>query len=206
MRKIWLLQFVANAVIIFAFYEWLGIRDSRVSQLILSAVLGLAIISGAVFLHSVTFHMHHHRFAVILLIFVLLCWGLMLLPLDRWGLWIASTLTFRLRKPIKPDSVTTLLNYLRMFLQWIVIPLVLLQRRHLLFWLSYTGILLAAFFVPTLLIHWTPKFTPTWLQVGSFVFRFGLAYCLVTTGFTALWRLTSAGMPARIQPSPAALQ
>jgi hypothetical protein len=200
-----MLQFVANALIVYAFYEWLGIRDSRASQLILSFVLGLAIIAGTVLLHSRTFHIKPLRFAVILLLFLLICWGLSALPLDKFGLWIASTLTFRLRKPIKPASVVRILIYLEMFIQWIVVPLLLLGRRSPKFWLQYVAVALLAFFVPTLLIHWTPSLSATWLQVTSFVVRFGLAYCLVTTGFVAFWRFTSSGSPVESQPNTTAL-
>jgi hypothetical protein len=204
-KKIWLLQFVANALIALAFYEWLGVRDSRASQLILSFLLGLAIIAGTVFLHSGTFHIKPLRFAVILGIFLLVCWGLSALPLDTWGLWIASTLTFRLRKPVKPGTAVNVLQYLISFVQWVVVPLLLLQKRSPKFWIQYLAVILAAFFIPSLLIHWTPKLTGTALQVTSFVLRFGVAYCLVTTGFAALWRFTSSGSPVASQPSTVAL-
>lgn len=204
-RRIWLLQFIANALIIFAFYQWLGVRDSRISQLIISFVLGVAIIAGTVFLHSRTFHIKPVRFAVILLTFLVICWGFSMLPLDKWGLWLASTLTVKSRKPVKPETVIAVLNYVQLFLQWIVVPLLLLQRRSPKFWLQYTGVFLGAFFIPSLVIHWTPKLTGTALQVISFVLRFGLAYCLVTTGFVAFWRLTSSGKPVESQPSTAAL-
>lgn len=205
MKKIWLLQFVANALLVYAFYEWLGIRDSRASQLILSVVLGLAIIAGTVFLHSRTFHVKPLRFAAILLVFLVVFWGLNQLPLDRFGLWLASTLTYRLRKPVKPPTVVQTLTWLKLFLQWIVVPLLLLQRRSPRFWLQYIAVVLVAFFVPSLLIHWTPKLTGTALQVTSFVLRFGVAYCLVTTGFVALWRFTASGNPVESQPSTVAL-
>ena len=205
MRKIWFLQFIANALIVFAFYEWLGIRDSRASQLILSALLGLAIVAGTVFLHSRTFHMKPLRFAAVLLVFLLICWGLNQIPLDKFGLWLASTLTFKSRKPVKPDSVVSVLAYLKLFVLWIVVPVLLLQRRSPRFWLQYTGVVLLAFFVPSLLIHWTPKLTSTALQVTSFILRFGVAYCLVTTGFVALWRFTGSGKPVESQPKTVAL-
>jgi hypothetical protein len=204
-RRIWLLQFIANALIIFAFYQWLGVRDSRVSQLIISFVLGLAIIAGTVFLHSRTFHMKPVRFAIVLLAFLLIYWGLNALPVEKWGLWIASTLTFQTRKPVKPETAFAVLHYLRTFLMLIVVPLLLLQRRSPKFWLQYTAVVLMSFFIPCELIFWTPKLTSTALQVTSFVLRFGLAYCLVTTGFVALWRFTSSGNPVESQPSTAAL-
>jgi len=204
-KKFWLIQFIANALIVFAFYEWLGIRDSRASQLIISLVLGLAIAAGTVFLHSRTFNMKPGRFAVILLIFLLVCWGLNAIPIDRAGVWLASVLTYNLRKPVKPAFMVSVLTLLKDFVQWIVVPLLLLHRHHSLFWLQYIGVVLAGFFIPSLLIHWTPTLTATWLQVTSFALRFLVAYCLVTTGFAALWRLTSSGSPAPSQPKTVAL-
>ena len=44
-----------------------------------------------------------------------------MLPLDKAGLWIASTLTHSTRKAIKPSTATAILSYLRWFIQWIVI-------------------------------------------------------------------------------------
>jgi hypothetical protein len=204
MRKIWLLQFVANALIVFAFYEWLAIPDSRTSQLTLSFVLGAAILAGMVFLHSRTFHIKPLHFALALLIFLLVSWGLSSLN-DKVGLWIASTLTYRLRKPVRPEYVYRILWATRWVIQWILVPLLLLRKRSPRFWLQYTAVVLVALLVPSLLIHWTPKLTSTALQITSFLLRFGMAYCLVTTGFAALWRLTESGSPVVNQPSAAAL-
>jgi hypothetical protein len=205
MKKLWLLQFICNALLIFAFYEWLGVRDSRTSQLIISFVLGAAIIAGTVFLHSRTFNMKALHFALALLIFALVCWGLYSLPIDRAGLWIASTLTHATRKAIKPSIVTAILNYARWFIQWIIVPLLLLRNRCEKFWMKYAAIVVVGFVVPSLLIHWTPKLTGTALQVTSFVLRFGIAYLLITTGFVAFSRLTSKGSPVESQPTTAAL-
>lgn len=205
MRKFWLIQFIANALIVFAFYEWLGIRDARASQLIVSFVLGLAIIAGTVFLHSRTFHMKPLHFALALVIFLLISWGLSTLPLEKSGLWIASTLTHGLRKPVKPGSIYEILNLIRWLIQWIAIPLLLLRKRSPRFWLQYVIVVLLAFVIPSLIIHWTPKLASTALQVTSFALRFGVAYCLITTGFVAFWRFTSSGSPVESQPTTAAL-
>jgi hypothetical protein len=205
MKKIWLLQFICNALLIFAFYEWLGVRDSRISQLVISFVLGVAIIAGTVFLHSRTFHIKPLHFGLALLIFAAICWGLSMLPLDKPGLWIASTLTHSLRKPVKPTTVTAILNAARWFVQWIVVPLILLRNRSPKFWIQFAAVVAAGFLVPSLLIHWTPRLTSTALQLVSFILRFGIAYCLVTTGFVAFWRFTSPGSPVESQPTTAAL-
>jgi hypothetical protein len=205
MKHLWLIHFLANAILLVVFYEWLGIRDSRISQLLLSAFIGIALLSGIVLLHSQTFNINPRRFAVIFLIFLLIYWGLSAIPLDKAGVWIASTLTFRSRKPVNPATVLNLLNGLRWILQWIVVPLILLQRTRPAFWLQFAAIVLLAFVVPRYLISWTPKLNGTALQILSFLLRFGIAYCLAITGFVALARLTSSGRPDLIQPITAPL-
>jgi hypothetical protein len=198
--QFWLLQFIANALLIAVFYEWLGIRDSRISQLLLSAVIGLALIAGTVWLHSRTFNVKPLRFALILVIFLLICWGLSALPLYKAAVWIASTLTFRSRKPINPGTVLVILNGLRWTLQWIIVPLILLRNKRPIFWLQFAAVVLVAFLIPHHLIGWTPRLSGTAAQVTSFALRFGTAYCLAITGFVAFARLTSSGSPALSQP------
>ena len=75
MKRAWLIQFFGNAILIGLFYDWLGIRDSRVSQFVLSFLLGLVIFAGLVLLHSRTFHRKPLRFALVLMIFLLVWWG-----------------------------------------------------------------------------------------------------------------------------------
>jgi hypothetical protein len=205
MKRLWLIQFLANAILLVVFYEWLGIRDSRVSQLLLSALIGIALLAGIVLLHSQTFNINPRRFALIFLIFLLICWGFSAIPLDEASVWIASTLTFRSRKPVNPATILALLNGLRWILQWIAIPLILLQRKRPAFWLQFAAIVLLAFLVPRYLILWTPKLAGTAPQILSFVLRFGIAYCLAITGFVAFARLTSSGRPDLIQPITAPL-
>jgi hypothetical protein len=190
-KRLWVIEFVANAVLLFALYEWLGIRDSRISQIVLSFVLIVAMAAGAVWLHSRTFSMKPLRLAFLAFFFLMFCWGLSTIPFDRISLWIASTLTLRLRRPVNPVTVGTVLNCARWFVQWIAVPLILLQRKDRIFWLQYTGVIVGAFLLPGLLIHWVPRLNPTAAQVASFVARFGLAYCLAITGFVALSWFTS---------------
>jgi hypothetical protein len=189
-RKLWAIEFVVNAVLLFLFFEWLGIRDSRISQIVLSFLLIAGIAAGAVWLHSRTFNVKPLRLAVLLFFFLMFCWGLSAIPFDKLSLWIASSLTYRIRKPVNPATVGMLLNGVRWFLQWIVAPLILLQRREPKFWAQYAAVVLVAFLGAGFLIHWTPKLDSTAAQVVSFGIRFGAAYCLATTGFVALNRVT----------------
>jgi hypothetical protein len=202
MRRLWLIEFVGNALLIALFYWWLGIRDSRASQIALSFAVGAVLIAGAVWLHSLTFHKKPLRFAALALIFLLACWGLSSIPVAKAALWAASTLTFRSRKPVNPDTVRSVLSGIVWFIQWIVVPIVLLRKyKSPIFWLQYIAVVLIAFVIPGRLIDWTPKLTSTAAQFTSFTLRFAFAYCLAITGFVAFSRFTSAGSPVESQPS-----
>lgn len=205
MKRLWIIEFVANAILIAIFYQWLGIRDSRASQLILSAVIALVIAAGTIWLHSRTFNQKPLHFGFMLLIFVLLYWGIAYLPLDRMGLWLASTLTLRSRKPVSPATVTNILNWVRWTIQWIVVPLLILRRKRPVVWLQFAAVVLAGFLIPHYLVNWTPKLESTAAQIASFIIRFGIAYCLVVSGFVAFSRLTASGNPEVSQPITAPL-
>ena len=204
MKREWLIQFVGNALLIFLFYEWLGIRDSRISQIILSFVLGIGIFTGVVFLHSRTFHQEPGRFAVVLVLFLLIWWGLSLIPVGKCGQWIASILTLKTRKPISPAFVSKYLDDMRWFVQWLLVPSLLLRMKSVRILFLFTLLTLVGFATPGVLISWTPKFESTAAQIVSFVLRFGFAYCLLTTCCAAFMRFTSPGTPAVSQPKTAA--
>lgn len=224
MKRAWLAQFAGNAVLLFLIWEWLGIRDARAWQLALTASLGLIIIAGTLWLHAATFHWFASRdwrvplrriliFAGALALFLLLAWGLDALPLDRWSVWTGSILTFKSRKPVNPATVLRVMQGVRWFLKWIVLPVLLLpvaagkprQSLRPRFWLQYIAAVVICFWLPGKLIHWTPRFEATVAQVVSFLFRFGIAYCLAVTGWLALAFFSSGGRPAATQPSTAPL-
>src|SRR5260221_13493950 len=119
MKRLYAIQFFGNALLILLFYWWLGIRDSRVSQILLSVTVGVLIAAGTIWLHSRTFNEKPLRFAVLFAGFLLIAWILSLLPVDKAALWLASTLTFRSRKPVNPDTVRSILNAIRWCIQWI---------------------------------------------------------------------------------------
>lgn len=205
MKRDWLLQVFGNALLIFLFYEWLGIRDSRISQIVLSLVLALGIFAGAVFLHSRTFSVRPGRFAIVLLAFLLVWWAISLIPVGKFGQWFASVMTFKSRKPVNPATVVKYLDDARWVIQWLVVPSLLLRMKSTRVFLFFALLVIIGFAAPYAIIHWTPKLESTAAQVTSFVLRFGLAYCLLVTSCVLFARFTSSGRPLASQPSTAAL-
>ncbi len=64
------------------------------------------------------------------------------------------------------------------------------------------------FYVPSLLIHWVPKFTETPAQVLSFAARFGIAYVLLITAWlsVAFFAKPAAGQKASPQTRQVAVR
>jgi hypothetical protein len=170
MKRLWLLQALGNAFFFWCAFTWLGLRDSRTSQLIETGVLGLVILISWLWLQDGTFAYCADRseglwdafrraaknlavFSAVVIVFVLLVWALGKLtgPLTEAGQRTASWLTFHLRKPIKPPT-------------WVAIYLAVL-------W-GIRGIVLPAVFLPMaagaarhgIRGVWTPARRIFWLQ------------------------------------------
>lgn len=145
MKRLWLIQAAGNAFLFWCAFTWLGIRDSRTSQLVETAVLGLLILILWLWLQDGTFAYCGDRsqglwaafrrsaktlaiFSTVVIAFVLLVWALGKLegPLTTAGQRTASWLTFHLRKPIKP--ATWVRGYLALLwaVRWIVLPVLTL--------------------------------------------------------------------------------
>jgi hypothetical protein len=108
--------------------------------------------------------------------------------------WIASALTFRLRRPVRPAVISGMLSVLVGVLAFIVIPLALLQ-----FWkrqwswkylLLYGVLFLAGAYLPYQLIWWVPKFSGLYGQAVSMAVRFSIAYVLAVTAWLVLAAVT----------------
>jgi hypothetical protein len=145
MKRLWLIQAAANALLFWFAFTWLGIRDSRSSQLVETAAFGLLILISWLWLQDGTFVYCADRsqglwpafrkslktlaiFSAVAIVFVVLCWALGRLdaPLTTAGQRTASWLTFHLRKPIKP--ATWVRSYLALLwgVRWIVLPAMIL--------------------------------------------------------------------------------
>lgn len=145
MKRLWLLQAAGNALLFWCAFTWLGIRDSRASQLVETVLLGLAIVLPWLWLQDGTFAYCGDRsqglwgafrrgartlaiFAAVVIVFAVVFWSLGLLedPLRNAGQRTASWLTFHLRKPIKP--ATWIRTYLAVLwaVRWLILPAVFL--------------------------------------------------------------------------------
>jgi hypothetical protein len=145
MKKLWLLQVVGNALAFGALYRWLGLRDSKMSQLVMTAVFGLLILVPWLWLQDSTMAYCADRsrglwgtfrkslstlaiFSAVIVGFAAMFWALGRLegPLADAGQKTASWLTLHLRKPIKPQTWITIYISLLWAVRWIVLPVLML--------------------------------------------------------------------------------
>jgi hypothetical protein len=140
---------VANALLLWLGYYWLGIGESRTTSLLWSAVVALVLVSLSCWLHGATFAYFAgqpvgqvtdlptaFRSALRNLLAILTALLLVLLLyflLSRWSdhstqpaFNISSWLTLKFRKPVRPNSVFRFFRAVTWLVRWVVLPVILL--------------------------------------------------------------------------------
>jgi hypothetical protein len=144
LRKLFLLHFAGNALLLWLGYEWLGVGESSGPRLALSAFEALALLTLACWLHGAAFAhfrlgtgikaafvnaLRHLALLLIAAILVLTLYGLIAWAAGASGqaaFKLASWLTLKLRTPVKPPSVVRIFGVCFWILRWIVLPVGLL--------------------------------------------------------------------------------
>lgn len=217
-----LMHLLGNALLLWCAYYWLGIGESSILRLLWSALLAAMIMAGALWLHGSGFAFFRTdrsaltpalRTAVrnLLPLFVLAVIAIIIYALLAW--WrdysthpvfkIASYVTLKLRKPVKPPSVQAIFDAALWVVRWAVLPVLLLpmassvanqgwggfhgagwkRSRQWRYWIQVVVLLLAGIWLPLHLITWVPGLSGFGMQMTSFLFRLLLAYLL----FVASW-------------------
>ncbi len=226
------IHLAGNALLLWLGYYWLGIGESRALTLLWSLFVALVLITVTTLLHGATFAyfvgqasglsiafrtaLRHLPAILAAALFVLVLY----LVLDRWAGYssqptfrIASWLTLKLRKPVKPATILRIFNVITWFFRWVILPVPLLPmvagaasqgcafahfgklggRR--LYWLEAPILLLCAFWLPFKLIGWVPQAGSFAMEIISFTARLLIAYLLFVASWLLLAFLTSAGKP-----------
>ena len=232
-------QLAGNVLLAFLFYYWLGIGESRTASLAWSLAVVLILVCMACVLHGGTFvyaagepalwpaFRRALRNLLPLLAAALVVLALYLL-LARWAEYsaqpafkLASWLTLKLRKPVKPAAILRALSVLTWLVRWIALPVILLpmaagvanqgwrgftrigKADRRLYWVQAPVLLLCALWLPFKLFGWVPQTTSFAVEILSFAARLLAAYLLFVVSWLLLARLTSAGKPVSSHPRTA---
>ncbi len=196
-RKLCALHLVANALLLWLGYEWLGIGESTRLHLVLSAAEALAILALACWLHGATFVYFRAADAnlreafrtagrklpllVAAAILAIVLYGLLAWAASASGqpaFQLASWLTLHLRKPVKPATIARIFQTFFWIVRWIVLPVLVLPVPNWRYWLAVPALLLAGLQLPFVLLRWIPPFENFSMQFASFTLRILLAYLL----------------------------
>lgn len=225
MKQLAAIQLAGNAAALWLFYYWLSIGEARAGLLVWSACVGLFTAALFVWIHGagLAYGRDPYRspFAValgalpallavsaaILLLYLALGW--MQDALHNPSFRLASWLTLKLRKPMKPAWTWRVVTATFWTLRWVVLPVVLMpwvrsvaaNGFHGLFpakwplrtWMerALTPVLLiCAIYLPLHLLAWRPLMEGFAIEMTSFILRGLLAYLLFAGGLLML-----EGMP-----------
>jgi len=235
------LELAGNALLLWLAYYWLGIGEGTAGQLLWGAAVALAITAAACWMHGAAFAYFGPAkrrvrpalasalrnilplllaAAALVGVYFLLsqCAGWSARPAFR----IASYLTMKLRKPVKPSSVLRWFQVAIWLMDWMVVPVLVLpmmagiagrgwagfrdfgaRLRQWLYWIETPALALAAFWVPFRLYDWVPRTHSFGMEMTSFVLRIAAGYLLFVGAWLALVFVTSAGTPRFTQSKTA---
>jgi hypothetical protein len=117
--------------------------------------------------------------------------------------WTASSLTFRLRRPVTPEFVTTVFTWISAVLVFVVVPVICLPigSRVALegfagfswkslkavgrfrYWLAYVVLFGLGIWIPYQLVWWIPDVEGFYVETISMVMRVGVAYLVAITAW-----------------------
>jgi hypothetical protein len=234
-RLFCLVQLLANALLLWLAYEWLTMSESTMTRLAWSGTFALAIVTAATLLHGATFASFRKDAApgvgpsfrtalrhLLPLLLVVLAALAVYVFLAWWTAYsatpaakLASWLTLKFRKPVRPAAVLQCLNVILWIVRWVLLPAELLplfsgvasrgwrgfgefgwRRYSRLDRLVVPLLVLCGFWLPFRLWNWAPHAQEFAMQMTSFVLRTVAAYLLFVSAAMVLAYRTSHGKPA----------
>jgi hypothetical protein len=243
-RPLWLAHVVGNALLLGLVYYWLGLGESRAMALAWSAVVALAIVLGACWLHGAAFVWFTEpkprvrgvfttalrrllpllaAAAAVVLVYLLVSRAADAASTGSFK--VASLLTLKLRKPVRPATMLRIVAVVFWLVRWAVLPVFLLpmaagvaargwrgfgnlgtMARKRIYWIEAPLLLLCVIWVPSQIYRWTPHVGGFRMEMASFVVRLAAAYFFCVAAWLVLVFVTSSGNPRLSQlnttPSP----
>jgi hypothetical protein len=203
-RKLVLLHLIANALLLWLAYEWLGVGDSTGLRLVFSALDALVILALTCWLYGATFvffradggklneafrtALRNLAPLVCAALAAILIYGLLV-----WGGDSLAAAAAKIKKPLKPATMVSIARALVWLVRWIVLPLALVPMASAIAaggWRGFGAIgwrlnqwripllLVAGLVLPWLLLGWAPRAGSFNIQLMSFALRSLCAYIL----------------------------
>ena len=236
-RNVAALHLVGNALLLWLGYYWLGTSESGAATLAWSALVAMVLLFLVCWLHAGTlvyfresagaFRRTLRRlFPVVSAAIVLIAVYVVLAKWEEYSMrpasGVASWLTMKLRKPVKPATMLAVFNAALWLVRWVVVPVFALPlvadvashgwsgarqfgrlAKSWRYWLVTVILMWCAFVAPFKLLGWVPRAGNFGMEMASFTARMLGAYLLFTGGWLALLFLTSVGKPVFSQPRTA---
>ena len=245
--KLCAVHLAANALLLWLGYEWLGVGESTGLRLVWSAVEALLIVALVCWLYGATLvffglperrlndafraALRHLAPLMLATIAVLVVYGLIVWAAgaaNQPAFKIASWMTLKLRKPVRPATVLRVFQAAIWVVRWIVLPVAAARmfggiaargwrgfgafswRAGWRYWVTVPVLLVAAVLVPGWLLGWVPRVGGFAMEIVSFSLRALVAYLLFVGGLVALcWRTavsSATGAPrGQLRESPPAV-
>lgn len=198
MSKLVAVQAGGYLVLLALIYEWFGIADRNAWQLVLSLMLGIAIVFGAAWLiaSALTAELVSVRRLRAPLIWVVAAAAVVAVCVwlagyrSNVGLSVASHLTLWFRKPVKPDTMGAIYAWLIRIVATVgvlaIVPPAVKARPSRRYWIAAILLALGGWLLPALLVNWVPKFESFGAQTASMIVRFALAYAIALGAWLAI--------------------
>ena len=214
------IHLAGNGLLLWLGYYWLGLGESHAGALLWSLLVAALLVSLTCWLYGASFAYFAERRVLpafrtalrrlgplvgaalaLLVVYWLLGW--LQDVMDGPGFRLASWLTLKLRKPVKPETVQGIFHAVFWVARWIAVPALTLpilsaigsrgatRRRTWIYWIEAPALLLVALWVPLKLVDWVPHMKSFSGEMASFVIRAVVAYALFVAGWLMLAYVTA---------------
>jgi hypothetical protein len=225
MKQLAAIQLVGNAAALGLGYYWLGIGEARAGLLAWSFTVALVTASLFLWMHGAGLvygrdpgacafrialrHLPALLAAAVVVLVLYIALAKLQDACSNPAFRLASWLTLKLRRPVKPAAVLRVFNSVWWVVRWVVVPLLLrpwitavaefgwrglapsrLPKRVWSEWFLTPLLLLCALWLPFKLLAWKPLMSGFGLEMASFIVRILIAYLLFAGGLMAF-----EGMP-----------
>lgn len=242
LRGLTVVHVLANVAVLWLGYYWLGIGETRAATLLWSLLIAVIVAGLGCWTYGASFAFfdvqQNRRVSaawksalrnLLPLAVAAAAVGVIYYVLSMWDDYsshpasqVASYLTLKLRKPVRPASVLRVFRLVLGLVRWVVLPVLLLPMisaissrgwggfrrvgslaRKWIYWIQAPLLLLCAVWAPLEILSWVPRVHGFGFEAASFTVRALVAYLLFVVAWLVLAFVTSSGTPRFTQSKTA---